>query len=94
MARGSNRGKRRVTFALRAEPNGEVFVAGTFNNWNPTEHRLEPNAEGNQYGTTLYLAKGAYEYKFVVNGVWCVDPECADWAPNDFGSLNSVLKVE
>ena len=42
----------------------------------------------------MFLAPGHYEYKYVVNGTWCVDPQCDDWRANDHGSLNSVLQVK
>jgi hypothetical protein len=43
--------------------------------------------------TTLVLPPGRHEYKFVVNGEWCVDANCAECVPNDQGSLNSVVTV-
>ena len=39
------------------------------------------------------LAPGEYEYKFVINGTWCVDPNCKEWRQNTLGTLNSVLRV-
>jgi len=92
MARSSTKGRRRVTFELRAEPGSEVYVAGTFNDWDPTERKL--NYREGVYKTALLLPKGRYEYKYVIDEIWCVDPECPDWVPNDHGSLNSVLFVE
>ncbi len=46
------------------------------------------------YEAVVPLDPGSYEYKFVVNGEWCVDPECPRWAPDGHGSLNSVLIVD
>jgi 1,4-alpha-glucan branching enzyme len=52
-----------------------VFVAGSFNNWNPTGQPMEgPDAEGN-YTATLQLEAGVYEYKYVLDGTrWRFDP--------------------
>ena len=36
MARPSKTGKRRVQFEIVAAPGSEVFVAGSFNGWDPT----------------------------------------------------------
>ncbi|MBU0717027.1 MAG: glycogen-binding domain-containing protein [Planctomycetes bacterium] len=83
--------RKRVTFRFRGEPGGDVFVAGTFNQWDPTTHKLA--WKNGAYTVSLSLQKGKHEYKFVVNGMWCVDPECPDWAPNGHGSLNSVITV-
>ena len=46
------------------------------------------------YSTSLRLEPGKYEYKFVVDGTWCADPECLDCVPNDQGTLNSVIVVK
>jgi hypothetical protein len=32
---------KKVLFELPAEPGSQVFVAGTFNNWNPTANPLK-----------------------------------------------------
>ncbi len=92
MSGSSVKGRRRVTFELCAEPGSEVFVAGTFNNWNPGEKQLRYRDD--VYTAMLLLPKGRHEYKFIVDGTWCIDPECSDWVPNGMGSLNSVIHVE
>jgi 1,4-alpha-glucan branching enzyme len=83
--------KKRVRFEIQAEKGSDVYVAGTFNEWNPRQHKL--TCRKGVYSTSIVLARGKHEYKFVVNGVWCVDPECSEWTPNGLGSLNSVLVV-
>ncbi|OGV81136.1 MAG: hypothetical protein A3K18_09315 [Lentisphaerae bacterium RIFOXYA12_64_32] len=82
-----------MRFEVSADPKSQVFVAGTFNNWNPTASPLKDNPDSGHYKATLSLPRGKHEYKFVVNGVWCMDPNCQDWSPNPYGGLNSVLQV-
>ncbi len=84
-------GRKRIRFQLDAEEGSEVFVAGSFNGWKADKHRL--SHKDGVYGCSILLPKGRHEYKFVVDGVWCVDPCCAEWTPNDMGSLNSVIVV-
>ena len=84
--------ERKVQFKVKADPESEVFVAGSFNNWNPTEKKLRQNG-GGIYEIAMTLPAGRHEYKFLVNGVWQVDPQCPNWAANSFGSLNSVVEV-
>ena len=86
-------GTKRVQFDLSVEPGKQVFVAGTFNNWNPTANPLKDNPGSGHCKATLRIPVGTHEYKFVVNGVWTVDPKCAERVPNAHGSLNSVLHV-
>jgi 1,4-alpha-glucan branching enzyme len=93
MARVSTAGKKRVKFQIKAESGKKVMLAGTFNNWNPEESKLKEKGKTGVYSLELSLPKGRYEYKFVIDDVWCVDPECPEWVPNNYGSLNSVLTV-
>ena len=86
-------GTKEVQFSLSVEPGKQVFVAGTFNNWEPTANPLKDNPGSGHCKATLHIPAGTHEYKFVVNGIWCIDPECTEWARNDFGALNSVLHV-
>ena len=88
----ADKGKR-VRFELSAEAGSQVFVAGTFNNWNPTANPLKDDLSSGYFKATLRIPTGTYEYKFVVNGAWTVDPKCPTWALNAFGGLNSVLHV-
>ena len=84
--------RRRVKFSIRADEKSSVYLAGTFNGWDPKKHVLKWK-EG-VHSVSMLLEPGQYQYKFVVNDIWCVDPECADWTPNEHGSLNSVVTVE
>lgn len=70
-------GKYRVRFQLQRDAQTEaVYLAGEFNNWQPTAHRMDgPDGDG-LFTTELELEKGFYQYKFVVNGTqWASDPE-------------------
>lgn len=85
---------RRVTFSIRAETGCKVFLAGDFNNWNPAEKEMLDKKGDGVYTATLNLEPGEYQYKFVIDGTWCADPECTDWLQNDHGTLNSVRRVD
>ena len=85
--------RRRVEFVTEAEPGSRVSVAGTFNDWDPEAHPLTDRAGDGCFKRRMLLGPGRYEYKFVINGTWCVDPACPDWTSNDYGSLNSVIEV-
>ena len=92
MAKTSKKTKR-ISFEITTEPGSDVCVAGTFNNWDPAQYKLSVDPDSGVFRTRLALPPGRHEYKFVVNGVWCVDPNCPEWVPNDHGSLNSVISV-
>ncbi len=83
----------RVNFSVRAETGSRVFLAGSFNNWDPTSKEMSDRNGDGIYATTISLAPGSYQYKYVIDGTWCADPECADWVQNEHGTLNSVKLV-
>lgn len=83
-----------VRFELYAEPGSEVFVAGSFNGWNPRYSRMSDENGSGLFSLTIFLPPGSYEYKYIINGTWCADPSCPNWTTNAMGTLNSVLTVE
>ena len=85
---------KRVTFQITATPQSEVYLAGTFNNWDPKRHKMKDTRDTGKYSIALVLPKGEHEYKFIINGNWVVDPECQNWVRNSLGTLNSVVKVD
>jgi 1,4-alpha-glucan branching enzyme len=82
---------RKIIFTFHSPTADEVFVAGTFNNWEPRRDPLRKNAKG--WSTVKYLEPGTYEYRFIVDGVWMDDPICQKHYPNQYGSENCVLEV-
>jgi len=85
--------RRRVGFQFQTAPGSQVSVAGSFNNWDTEAHPLKDRDGTGAYTLTLLLAPGTHEYKFFVDGAWCVDPGCAEWVQNNLGTLNSLLRV-
>ena len=83
-----------VTFTVHAEKGKSVYLAGEFNEWNPTAKKMAYQAKGGLYAATVKLAAGSYQYKFVIDGTWCADPENANAVANDQGTFNSVITVK
>lgn len=79
------------TFKLKGYLNAEnVFVSGNFNAWNGGELRMEKTSDG--WVLPYHIASGIYEYMFIVDGKWIVDPS----NPRTIGSgnfENSVIAV-
>jgi 1,4-alpha-glucan branching enzyme len=93
MLKSSKTVSKKVSFKLTAEPGSEVYVAGTFNDWNPTANRLKDNPDSGHFKATVSIPKGMHEYKFVVNGQWITDPQNEQCVANAAGSFNSMLQV-
>ena len=86
--------KARSVFTFRGDPGSVVYLAGSFNNWDPQATKMVDKSGDGIYTVSVTLAPGIYEYKFVVNGVWTLDPDPdRDWTQNGLGTLNSVLRV-
>ncbi|HUV37675.1 MAG TPA: alpha amylase N-terminal ig-like domain-containing protein, partial [Patescibacteria group bacterium] len=84
----------RVTFTYRPEGRaGEVYLTGSFNNWDPGADRMSDDDGDGVYELALLLAAGNYQYKFVVDGTWKEDPYAASYADDSYGGKNSVLDV-
>jgi 1,4-alpha-glucan branching enzyme len=90
----ATKGKKRVTFKIDAKPGSTVAIAGDFNSWDPTKKRLTDKSGTGKFQGAVMVEKGRHEYKVVINDTWSVDPNCDDWAHNDFGSMNSVIVVD
>lgn len=69
----------------------EVYLVGQFNNWDPKADRMS-KAKGT-FQRRKQLEPGVYEYKFLVDGEWHTDPAAETQVPNEFGTLNSVIRV-
>jgi 1,4-alpha-glucan branching enzyme len=83
---------REVVFTYDLNPTAkEVYLAGDFNRWDP---QADPMVKKDGiFRITRSLAPGEHQYKFVVDGQWCVDPAATSQVPNEAGSMNSVIRV-
>ena len=69
-----------------------ITVAGDFNGWNTITHPfVKKNGE---WVCRLKLAPGRYQYKFVIDGVWTLDPENTLAELDDNENINSILVVD
>ena len=85
--------RKRVTFTYKAKEGSKVFVAGSFNEWDPVCRPMKYNKTEKCYKTSMLLEKGSYQYKFCVDGEWRIDPENPNFINNNHGTLNSVIEV-
>lgn len=80
------------TFLLQGfESARAVTLAGSFNNWNPTE--ISMIKKENSWQLPVYLEEGTHTYKFIVDGKWILDPNNENSRPDGFGNTNSVINL-
>ncbi len=85
--------KKSVKLTFHTEPEKDIFLAGTFNNWSPKANPMIYNKDSGVYECSLLLPRGEYEYKFIIDNQWSIDPYCRKWHTNSLGTLNSILTV-
>lgn len=81
-----------VRFEFTHPTAATVYLAGTFNQWQPENKAMHSSGTGHWWKETA-LAPGTYEYCLVVDGQWMPDPLARGTVPNPFGGKNSVLIV-
>lgn len=81
-----------IEFVYEGAAAKNVAVAGSFNNWSASSHRLEKDKSG-LWKTALPLGKGKYQYKFVVDGEWKEDPSNPQNSEDGHGGKNSAIEV-
>ncbi|MCQ2396767.1 MAG: glycogen-binding domain-containing protein [Lentisphaeria bacterium] len=89
---GQPRGHR-VAIKYVSDPGRQVFIAGSFNNWDATAKQLVDEKGTGEYFVRFLLKSGIYQYKLVVDGQWILDPSNPNTEPNEFGTQNNVLVV-
>ena len=82
-----------VSFVFSAQIGHQVFLTGSFCDWDPAKLLMEYQKSANGFCFELQLPAGYYEYKFVVDGEWITDLDNTGFSANDFGTLNSVLNI-
>ena len=81
-------------FVLNAPQAKSVKIAGSFNNWAPTNDYLMTQNEDGKWYKVLSLAPGEYQYKFVIDDeIWVEDENNYRVKFDPYYGKNSVLVV-
>ncbi|TPN87454.1 hypothetical protein [Aquimarina algicola] len=85
-------GNGNVTFTLNGYKNAKkVILSGSFNKWD--EHSFKMNKTNDCWELKLRIKPGEYEYKFIVDGKWIIDPDNPRKVDNEFFGHNSVIDI-
>lgn len=80
------------TFSFADPAATSVQLVGDFTRWQEQPISMQKGANG-IWQATVELPAGAHYYRFLVDGEWRDDPECALRVPNPFGSQDAVCQV-
>jgi len=81
---------RTAEFNLKAASGATVFVAGSFNGWDPYMHRLEEVKPG-LYSTSFKILPGTHYYYYLIDGRRKTDPLNRELGADLDGNEVSVL---
>ncbi|MBU0947043.1 MAG: glycogen-binding domain-containing protein [Proteobacteria bacterium] len=80
-------------FVIQRQNSQLIEITGSFTNWQSVA--LVPSGTDGYWEISMELPAGEHRYSFIVDGASYVpDPTVATREADDFGSSNSVLKVE
>ncbi len=88
-----NTGKRAQNFAFTAPGAMSVQLVGDFTQWQQNAINMQKDPDG-VWRISVELKPGTYHYRFLVDGQWRDDPECAVYVPNPYGSQDAVRRVD
>ena len=84
----------KVTFSVAAKDANQASVVGDFNNWSLEDGALNKLKNGTFKGVFDVNKDAAYEFKYVIDGVFVNEPEADSFRWNEFaGNENGVLVV-
>ncbi len=89
-AKRLSRGQAEFSFKP-AHSSKKVALAGTFSEWKPIA--MQRKNDGT-YQTKVALKPGTYEYRFVVDDQWVIDPDHPNQVANGLGATNSIARFE
>jgi len=69
----------------------KVILSGSFNDWNKKEARMAKTSSG--WAIPVYLKQGTYNYKFIVDKEWVIDPANPKIRDDGMGNKNSVVSI-
>lgn len=82
-----------VLFVFPASAEACVSVAGDFNGWADSAHRMAYNPALLAHQVCVPCARGRYRYRYVVDGRWTADPHNPLSEPNPYGELDSIVDI-
>ena len=83
-----------VKFTKEAEAGSQVYLAGDFNGWSTSDYPMVDRYGKGEFTISIPLVPGCYQYKFVVNGIWCMDDNNPEVVISPMGTFNNVVVVK
>jgi chromosome partitioning protein len=92
-ALGPQQTERGVIFTYYDPAARDVQIAGDFSDWKPLSNQPVRQGKEGVWRVKLALTPGRYQYKYIVDGQWKIDPNNDDVITDEAGVRNSSLRV-
>jgi len=83
----------RAEFYYFGSPGQDIYISGTFNNWDPFMHKLKELTPGS-YSISLKVLPGTHFYYFVANGIFMLDTLNPNKGSDSEGFEVSMFEIE
>jgi len=90
---GPRQTKEGVLFSYYDPSARDVRLVGDFTDWEPLENSMVQEDGKHIWTVKVPLGAGTYQYKFIVDGEWKVDPGNPEVVTTSTGARNSALNV-
>jgi hypothetical protein len=90
---GPRQTKEGVLFSYYDPSARDVCLVGDFSDWEPLENSMVQEQGNHIWTGKIPLEAGTYQYKFIVDGEWRVDPDNPEVVTTPTGVRNSALNV-
>ena len=90
---GPRQTKEGVLFSYYDPSARDVRLVGDFSDWEPLENSMIQEQGKHIWTVKVPLEAGTYQYKFIVDGEWRVDPGNPEVVTTSMGARNSALNV-
>ena len=90
---GPRQTKEGVHFSYYDPSARDVQLVGDFSDWRPLEKTMIQDQGKHIWTGIIPLEAGTYQYKFIVDGEWKIDPDNTEVVTTPLGARNSALNV-
>jgi len=81
----------RILTLMGYRSNRKVFLAGSFNGWQPRNIAMQRSTVGWQL--PVFFPEGTFTYRYVVDHEWITDPQAKTTFLNEFGEPDAVIQI-
>jgi chromosome partitioning protein len=90
---GPRQTKEGVLFSYYDPSARDVQLVGDFSDWEPLQNSMIQDQGKHIWTGVIPLEAGTYQYKFIVDGEWKIDPDNAEVVTTSMGARNSAVNV-